>query len=158
MAIMDILKHLAIFVLYASLHWMYFTPSQVVKEETEEVNEGQIEDSEPSYQMITTIEGVGELIEEGDVVDWNYKTSFMDGKLHEDSRTRKGKWKFVVGKGMVIKCLDLALLHMRKGDTVVVKCPPNLAYGFDMWHGGIPDGSTLIYEIEILDFDRPSQN
>ena len=107
------------------------------------------------YQMITIIEGEGDTVQSGDVVDWNYKCSFLDGRLHEDSRERKGKWKFVVGKGMVIECLDRAIQHMRKGTTAIVRCPPELAYGYDMWHGGIPDGSTLIYEIELIDFSHP---
>ena len=104
--------------------------------------------------MITTIEGEGDTVGVGDMVTWNYKMSFIDGKLHEDSRDRKSNWKVFVGKGMVIECLDLALQKMRKGSTNIVRCPPELAYGYDMWHGGIPDGSTLIYEIELIDFEK----
>ena len=77
-------------------------------------------------------------------------------RIYEDSRDRKSKWKFVVGKGMIVKCLDMAILQMKKGSTSIVKCPPELAYGNERWHGGIPDGSTLIYEIVINDFERPS--
>ena len=106
--------------------------------------------------MITTIEGEGDTIQDGDLVDWDYKMSFIDGKVYEDSRERKSKWKFVVGKGMIVKCLDMAILHMKKGSTNIVRCPPELAYGNDMWHGGIPDGSTLIYEIVINGFERPT--
>ena len=59
--------------------------------------------------MIITVEGEGETVGIGDVVDWHYKMSFLDGKLHENSRDRKSNWKFVVGKGMIIECLDKAL-------------------------------------------------
>ena len=95
--------------------------------------------------MTMTIDGQGELLAEGDLIDWNYIVSFNDGKLIEDSRDRATQWKFMVGKGMVIECVDKALLMMREGSRAVVRCPPELAFGDS--DARYPAGSTFIYDI-----------
>ena len=98
--------------------------------------------------MTTIVDGEGELLSEGDVIEWNYIVKYNDGKLIEDSRDRAVQWKFVVGKGMVIKCVDMALMKMRgKGSRAVVRCPPELAFGYET--GRYPGGSIMIYDIEV---------
>ena len=107
------------------------------------------------FEMTTVVDGAGDFLAEGDVIEWNYVVKFNDGKLIEDSRDRAMQWKFVVGKGMVIKCVDMALMKMRKGGRAVVRCPPELAFGDS--NSRYPAGSTIIYDIEVNDVTRGSE-
>ena len=46
---------------------------------------------------------------------------------------------------------------MRKGEKAVLTCPPEMAYG-DRAISKIPAGSTLKFEVELIDFvDKPPE-
>jgi len=62
-------------------------------------------------------------------------------------------FKFKVGLGQVIKGWDEGVMTMSKGETSKLTCTPDYAYGaggFPAW--GIQPNSTLLFEIELLDF------
>lgn len=89
------------------------------------------------------------------------------GKLVEDSRKFLGKDKpkrFRVGHFDKIKCFDIILPQMRKGEVANVFCPSYLAYGhtetYSFANRGneiIPSDSNLWYQIEVIDI-VPSKN
>ena len=61
-------------------------------------------------------------------------------------------YEFTLGAGEVIKAWDEGIKTLKKGQRAVLKCPPEYAYGILGLPGVIPPNSTLIYEIELIDF------
>ncbi|KAK2954462.1 putative FK506-binding protein 1 [Blattamonas nauphoetae] len=79
------------------------------------------------------------------------------GKLHgtetvfDSSRNRGKPFVFTLGNGSVIAGWDQGVALMTKGETCILTCPPELAYGKRGVPGAIPPNATLDYEVELLD-------
>jgi len=104
------------------------------------------------YKVLT--EGTGEAIEARDTVQVNYRGTLIDGTEFDSSYSRGQPAQFKVTA--VIPGWTEALQKMRVGDKWELFVPPDLAYG-DRQQGGIPPGSTLIFEVEALAVTKPQQ-
>jgi peptidylprolyl isomerase len=107
-------------------------------------------DSGLMYQVIA--EGSGDTKPKiGDTISAHYTGMFLDGSKFDSSVDRGDPIRFPVGTGRVIKGWDEALLDMKKGEKRILIIPPQLAYGSG-GRGPIPPNSTLVFEVELLDF------
>lgn len=107
-------------------------------------------DSGLMYEVIK--EGNGsEKPSAGETVSAHYTGMFMDGRKFDSSVDRGQPIQFPVGTGRVIKGWDEALLDMKKGEKRILIIPPDLAYG-RQGRGPIPPNSTLVFEVELVDF------
>lgn len=109
--------------------------------------------STPSGLMYVVLkEGKGEKTPaNGTTITVHYTGMLFNGKKFDSSMDRGKPFQFQVGVGKVIKGWDEALLSMKKEEKRILIIPPNLAYGDDRV-GPIPPKSTLIFEVELLDF------
>jgi FKBP-type peptidyl-prolyl cis-trans isomerase len=98
------------------------------------------------YSVITP--GAGDPPKPADTVKVNYTGTLINGSIF-DSSERAGKpVEFALNK--VIPGWTEGLQKISKGGRIKLYVPPQLAYG-DNGRPGIPPGSVLIFEIDLLD-------
>ena len=107
-------------------------------------------DSGLMYEVLTKGSG-SEKPSPGSNVSAHYTGMFLDGSKFDSSVDRGEPIRFPVGTGRVIPGWDEALLDMTKGEKRILIIPPDLAYG-PKGRGPIPPNSTLVFEVELLDF------
>tara|TARA_B100001564_G_scaffold305495_1_gene274519 strand:+ start:56 stop:988 length:933 start_codon:yes stop_codon:yes gene_type:complete len=88
----------------------------------------------------------------GSTVSVHYTGKLVDGTIFDSSYQRNNPISFVLGKGQVIEGWDEGLLKMAKGGSGKFVIPSNLAYGENGAGGIIPPNSTLIFDLELIDF------
>jgi FKBP-type peptidyl-prolyl cis-trans isomerase FkpA len=91
--------------------------------------------------------GTGSSPTASDTVKVNYRGTFVDGKEFDSSYSRKEPAEFPLSG--VIRCWTEGVQKMKVGGKARLVCPSDIAYG-DQGRPGIPGGSTLIFEIELL--------
>ena len=99
---------------------------------------------ESGLQIQTITEGTGKQPVDGDKVVVNYKGSLIDGTVFDqnDSTT------FNVNG--VVKGFKEGLLNMKEGGKAIITMPSDLAYGDRGAGQNIPGGSTLQFEVTLL--------
>jgi FKBP-type peptidyl-prolyl cis-trans isomerase FkpA len=88
-----------------------------------------------------------------DVVKVNYEGKLVDGTVFDSSIKRGQPAEFPLNG--VVPCWTEALQKMNKGEKAQVVCPSSMAYGDRGSPPVIPPGSTLSFEVELLDFHKP---
>jgi FKBP-type peptidyl-prolyl cis-trans isomerase len=101
------------------------------------------------YKVIK--EGSGESPDDNDVVTVHYTGTLVDGTVFDSSRERGEPIEFPVNG--VIAGWTEALKLMKPGSQFILYIPADLAYG-DKKTGPIPEGSTLIFDVELLKFEK----
>lgn len=89
-----------------------------------------------------------------DTVKVHYKGTTPDGQVFDSSIERGEPAEFPLNG--VIPCWTEAVQTMKVGGKSRVVCPPELAYG-DRGTPNIKPGSTLIFDIELLDVQKTAQ-
>lgn len=96
-------------------------------------------------------EGAGESPDDNDVVEVHYTGTLIDGTVFDSSRERGEPIEFPVNG--VIPGWTEALKLMKPGAQYMLYIPAKLAYG-NKPTGPIPAGSTLIFDVELLEFEK----
>lgn len=94
--------------------------------------------------------GTGAEAVEGSTVTLNYVGMFEDGTIFDASEKHGQPLSFTLGAGQVIKGWDQGILGMKVGGKRHLVIPSELGYGPNDY-GPIPGGSTLIFDVELLD-------
>lgn len=94
--------------------------------------------------------GDGTEAKAGDTVSVHYTGTFTDGEKFDSSLDRGTPFQFSLGAGMVIQGWDEGVAGMKIGGKRLLVVPPELGYGNNPV-GPIPAGSTLVFEVELLD-------
>jgi FKBP-type peptidyl-prolyl cis-trans isomerase FkpA len=102
-------------------------------------------DSGLIYHELTA--GTGDSPKDTDTVKVNYRGTFINGTEFDSSYSRNEPAEFPLNG--VIKCWTEGVQRMKVGGKSRLVCPSDLAYG-DGGRPGIPGGSTLVFEIELL--------
>jgi FKBP-type peptidyl-prolyl cis-trans isomerase FkpA len=83
-----------------------------------------------------------------DTVKVNYRGTLVNGTEFDSSYKRGQPAEFPLSG--VIKCWTEGVQRMKVGGKAQLVCPSELAYG-DQGNPTIPGGSTLVFEIELLE-------
>lgn len=94
--------------------------------------------------------GEGESPDDNDMVEVHYTGTLVDGTVFDSSRERGESIEFPVNG--VIPGWTEALKLMKPGAQYMLYIPSKLAYG-DKKTGPIPEGSTLIFDVELIKFE-----
>jgi FKBP-type peptidyl-prolyl cis-trans isomerase FklB len=100
-------------------------------------------------------EGTGESPDDNDMVKVHYTGTLLDGTVFDSSRERGEPIEFPVNG--VIAGWTEALKLMKPGSQFMLYIPAKLAYG-DKKTGPIPEGSTLLFDVELLSFEKKDGN
>ena len=88
----------------------------------------------------------------------NYEGRLSDGTVF-DTSFDKDPIRVVIGTGQVIKGWEIGVMSMKLGERAEFTLAPEYGYGHCGSPPGIPDGSTLIFDIEVLEIKerRPTR-
>lgn len=95
-------------------------------------------------------EGTGDAVVSGDEVVIHYNGTLTDGTKFDSSYDRGEPFQTQIGTGQVIEGWDKGVVGMKVGGKRKLIIPPSMGYG-DMEIPGIPAGSTLVFEVELLE-------
>ncbi|XP_023215754.1 peptidyl-prolyl cis-trans isomerase FKBP4-like [Centruroides sculpturatus] len=127
------------------------TPVQVEMKEDEGIDITPSQDGGVLKKIIR--EGTGEESPStGEKVFAHYVGKLLDGTVFDSSKER-GLFEFTLGKGSVIKAWDIGIATMKKGEIALLTCKPEYAYGKAGSPPKIPPDATLIFEIELHDWN-----
>ena len=96
----------------------------------------------------TVQEGTGAAPKATDTVKVHYTGKLIDGTVFDSSVQRGEPTEFPLDQ--VIPGWTEGIQKMKKGGKIKLYVPPQLAYGDD-GRPGIPPGSTLVFDVELLD-------
>ena len=104
-------------------------------------------------RIIEHIKGQGKNPLPGQKVKVHYSGFLQTGMKFDSSHDRGKPIDFVLGQGQVIKGWDEGIAQLKKGGKSTLIIPPDLGYGERGAGGVIPPNSTLLFEVELVDFE-----
>ncbi|XP_071807477.1 peptidyl-prolyl cis-trans isomerase FKBP1A-like [Asterias amurensis] len=105
-------------------------------------------------EVETTVPGDGVTFpKKGQTAVVHYTGTLTNGKKFDSSRDRGKPFKFIVGKGQVIRGWDEGVAQMSIGQRAKLTCSPDFAYGAQGHPGVIPPNATLVFDVELLSIE-----
>jgi FKBP-type peptidyl-prolyl cis-trans isomerase len=90
----------------------------------------------------------------GMIVKALYKGMLLNGKVFDEALDPKNPLTMRLGRGNLIEGWEEALQRMHRGEKWVLIVPYELGYGSRGREPDIPPRATLVFEIELLDFEK----
>jgi FKBP-type peptidyl-prolyl cis-trans isomerase FkpA len=141
-------------------------PADAVEEQAvtdESTNDFEIIEVAPGLSAKILHRGYGRAAEAGDRVDVHYTGWLYDeqaddnrGQKFDSSVDRGQKFQFALGAGQVIKGWDQGVAGMLIGEKRELTLSPKMGYGDRGAGNVIPAGATLVFEVELLGLEGPS--
>ncbi|CAD6892260.1 unnamed protein product [Tilletia laevis] len=93
--------------------------------------------------------------QKGDQLSMHYTGKLWEGEKFDSSLDRGDPFEFTLGAGQVIPGWDKGLLDMCEGEKRKLQIPAKLGYGDRGAGAKIPGGSTLVFDVELLQIKGP---
>lgn len=90
----------------------------------------------------------------GKKVKVHYSGYLLNGTKFDSSVDRNIPFSFKLGAGEVIRGWDIAIAMLRKGEKARFIIPSDFAYGSNGAGGVIPPNATLVFDVELIDFEE----
>lgn len=110
-----------------------------------------------AFERIDTVPGTGAEAVPGSKVTVHYtgwiydnRTETKHGRTFDSSFKHGQPFTFALGAGQVIRGWDEGVAGMKVGGKRTLMIPPDYGYG-DRKVGPIPAGSSLVFDVELLD-------
>lgn len=100
--------------------------------------------------------GDGEEVETGDTVVMHYTGTLVDGTKFDSSLDRGQPFTTQIGVGRVIEGWDKGVPGMKVGGKRMLYIPSEMGYGARGAGSAIPPNADLIFEVELLDVQKPN--
>src|SRR3989338_722996 len=144
----------AVFVSLAFLTYLLFTDPIVnlFNPSDDNLNTATLETGVETQDLVV---GDGSLALPGDTLTVHYVGTLPDGKVFDSSLDRNTPFSFTLGVGQVIRGWGEGFSGMQVGGTRLIIVAQDYGYG-EQGGGTIPPNSTLIFEVELLDVEKPS--
>ena len=84
-----------------------------------------------------------------DTVEVNYKGTFTDGKVFDQTTPERGAFKFIVAPNSVIEGWIEAVQLIGNGGSISIVVPSKLAYG-EQGGRGMEPNRTLLFDIDVV--------
>lgn len=94
----------------------------------------------------------GESPKAGQTVTVHYSGYLTDGSMFDSSVQRDEPFKFTLGRGQVIQGWDEGIALLKKGEKARLVIPYTLGYGEGGYPPVIPAKATLVFDVELIDF------
>jgi len=109
---------------------------------------------ETGVNKVDVVTGTGAIAAPGDTVTVHYVGTLTSGKVFDSTVDRGQPFTFQLGAGQVIKGWDSGVAGMRVGGERKLYIAPDYAYGANAI-GPIPANSPLIFDVKLLDVQKP---
>eukprot|EP00197_Chlamydomonas_leiostraca_P005205 CAMPEP_0202877542 /NCGR_PEP_ID=MMETSP1391-20130828/30808_1 /ASSEMBLY_ACC=CAM_ASM_000867 /TAXON_ID=1034604 /ORGANISM="Chlamydomonas leiostraca, Strain SAG 11-49" /LENGTH=135 /DNA_ID=CAMNT_0049559593 /DNA_START=178 /DNA_END=585 /DNA_ORIENTATION=- len=124
---------------------------------------GELVKAPNGLQYVDLEVGTGPKAWKGAMIQCNYIGRLENDKGRIFDQSKKKPLGFTVGVGEVIQGWDLGICGcqgippMREGGRRKLVIPPEMGYG-KAGSGPIPGNSTLVFEVELIDCERNSED
>lgn len=106
--------------------------------------------------IVDNVVGEGLEAEKFDILTVNYTGKLEDGTVFDSSKNPgRDPFRFTVGVGQVIKGWEEGFIGMKIGGTRTLTIPSEMGYGARGAGDAIPPNATLVFEIELLEVEKP---
>ena len=109
--------------------------------------------SETGVYFLEIRKGIGDFVEEGDLVSIHYNLYNLEDKLIESS-FKYEPLQFVYGAGDMVPGIEEALTKMRVGGRCTIIVPSAMGFGDVAIDEELPANSTVIFDIELIDVQK----
>jgi len=109
--------------------------------------------SETGLYKIVTRQGAGSETAQGKQVTVHYVGTLIDGSEFDNSYKRDKPFVFKLGEAKAIPGFEEGIASMRKGEKCRLIIPSRLGYGSRGVGERIPPFATLIFDVELIDFE-----
>ena len=110
-----------------------------------------------ALEKTTLIKGEGKGAVAGDTVTVYYVGNLSNGKVFDESWTKKAPFPVALGQGQVIQGWDEGLVGVKIGERRHLVIGSNKAYGPNV-QSRIPANSPLAFDIDVIDITPPKSS